>query len=48
MKVFLMKKILKTDRDDFWIEQPFVCDYGYNIEIGENFFANQYSKQLYS
>ena len=22
------------------IEQPFFCDYGYNIEIGENFYAN--------
>ena len=25
---------------NFWIEQPFLCDYGYNIEIGENFYAN--------
>lgn len=24
----------------FMIEQPFYCDYGYNIEIGENFYAN--------
>ncbi len=22
------------------IEGPFYCDYGYNIEVGENFFAN--------
>lgn len=22
------------------IEQPFYCDYGYNIQIGDNFFAN--------
>lgn len=22
------------------MEQPFYCDYGYNIEIGENFYAN--------
>jgi len=22
------------------IESPFFCDYGYNIEIGENFYAN--------
>ena len=36
----LMKKILQTDRDDFWIEQPFVCDYGYNIEVGKNFYTN--------
>lgn len=24
----------------FLIEQPFFCDYGYHIEIGENFYAN--------
>lgn len=24
----------------FNIEPPFYCDYGYNIEIGENFYAN--------
>lgn len=29
----------KTDKQ-FLIEQPFHCDYGYNIEIGENFYAN--------
>ena len=23
-----------------FIEQPFICDYGYNIEIGKNFYAN--------
>lgn len=22
------------------IEQPFLCDYGYNIEVGDNFYAN--------
>ena len=24
----------------FFIEPPFRCDYGYNIEIGDNFYAN--------
>lgn len=24
----------------FLIEQPFYCDYGYNIQIGEDFYAN--------
>ena len=23
-----------------WINAPFHCDYGYNIEVGDNFFAN--------
>lgn len=24
----------------FCVEQPFYCDYGFNIEIGDNFFSN--------
>jgi galactoside O-acetyltransferase len=26
--------------NDFLIEQPFYCDYGYNVEVGENLFIN--------
>ena len=38
------KKIIKdlfgkTDKN-FLIEQPIVCDYGYNVEIGERFYSN--------
>ena len=36
----LMKTILGKTKDIFLIEQPFICDYGYNIEIGENFYSN--------
>lgn len=36
----LMKKILGKIGDTFCIEQNFWCDYGTNIEIGENFYAN--------
>lgn len=36
----LMKKLLGKTKDNFCIVAPFWCDYGYNIEIGENFFAN--------
>lgn len=36
----LMKKILGRTKGTFSIIAPFWCDYGYNIEIGENFFAN--------
>ncbi len=32
--------LLGKTGDSFLIEQPFFCDYGYNIEIGENFYAN--------
>lgn len=39
-QVELMKKLLGKTKGDFCIVAPFWCDYGYNIEIGENFFAN--------
>lgn len=34
-----MKEIIDA-KGDFLIEQPFMCDYGYNIEIGKNFYSN--------
>ncbi len=36
----IMKKLLGKTKGAFTIVSPFWCDYGYNIEIGENFFAN--------
>lgn len=36
----LIKNILGKTGETFLIEQPFMCDYGYNISIGENFYAN--------
>lgn len=36
----VMKKLLGKTEETFQIMQPFWCDYGYNIEIGKNFFAN--------
>ena len=36
---YLSKLFGKTGKN-FLIEQPFYCDYGYNIEIGENFYSN--------
>ena len=36
----LLKEILGKHEESFYIEQPFICDYGYNIEIGKNFYAN--------
>lgn len=35
----IVKLFGKTGRE-FLIEQPFYCDYGYNVEIGENFYMN--------
>ena len=39
MKSRLMRKLINTN-GKFWIKPPFFCDYGYNIIIGENFYAN--------
>lgn len=36
----IMQTILGKTKENFLIEQPFICDYGYNIEIGENFYSN--------
>jgi acetyltransferase-like isoleucine patch superfamily enzyme len=36
----VMKRLLGETKDKFQIESPFHCDYGYNIEIGENFYSN--------
>lgn len=36
----LLKKLLGRTGEHFWIEQSFWCDYGYQIEIGENFYSN--------
>ena len=35
-----IKGLLGKTGKNFNIIQPFYCDYGYNIEIGENFFSN--------
>ena len=36
----LIKRLLGKIGNSFIIEPPFRCDYGYNIEIGENFYSN--------
>lgn len=36
----LLKNILGKTGEYVHIEAPFRCDYGWNIEVGENFFAN--------
>lgn len=36
----IIRRLLKRTGKAFCIEQPFFCDYGYNVEIGENFYAN--------
>lgn len=36
----LLKDLLGKTGNHFFIEPPFRCDYGYNIEIGDNFYSN--------
>ncbi len=39
-QVVILKKLLGTTKNAFTITAPFWCDYGYNIELGENFYSN--------
>lgn len=36
----LIRRLFGKTGKSFLVEQPFYCDYGYHIEIGENFYAN--------
>ena len=36
----LLKELFGKTGETVFVEPPFHCDYGYNIEVGENFFAN--------
>lgn len=39
-KFIILKELLGKTGDNFLIEPNFFCDYGFNIEIGENFYSN--------
>ncbi|MBB6175631.1 maltose O-acetyltransferase [Anoxybacillus tengchongensis] len=39
-RVALLKELFGSTGEHVYIEPPFYCDYGYNIHVGENFFAN--------
>lgn len=36
----VLHELLGSHKEHYFIEPPFRCDYGYNIEVGENFYAN--------
>ena len=36
----LIRSIVGKCGEKIFVEQPFHCDYGYNIEVGNNFFSN--------
>lgn len=39
-KAEILKKLLGSTGENVYIEPNFKCDYGYNIHLGENFYAN--------
>lgn len=39
----IIKKIIGKTKNRLHIESNFYCDYGYNIEVGENFYMNHNS-----
>ncbi len=36
----LLKDLFGKTGKSLWVEPPFYCDYGWNIQVGENFSAN--------
>ncbi len=36
----ILKRLLGKTGERFCVTAPFWCDYGYNIELGENFYSN--------
>jgi maltose O-acetyltransferase len=36
----LRKQLFPNAAEDFWVERPFFCDYGYNLYVGSNTFFN--------
>lgn len=38
--ILLLKMLLGKTGERLHINAPFHCDYGWNIEVGENFYAN--------
>ena len=40
LRTALLRELLGSTGKGFYIEPTFRCDYGYNIRVGENFYAN--------
>ena len=36
----IIKRLFGKTKKNFYVTAPFYCDYGYNIEVGENFYSN--------
>lgn len=39
-RIKILNKLFGSIGKEIYIEPPFYCDYGYNITVGENFYAN--------
>lgn len=39
-RISLARKIFGKAGNNFWVEPPFYCDYGSNIEVGDDVFFN--------
>jgi maltose O-acetyltransferase len=39
-RIELLKELFGTTGDNIYIEPTLRCDYGYNLHVGENFYAN--------
>ncbi|GAA0361226.1 maltose O-acetyltransferase [Bacillus horti] len=40
LRLQILKELFGSTGQNIYIEPTFRCDYGYNIHVGENFFAN--------
>lgn len=40
LRISLIKKLFGKAGKNLWVEPPFYCDYGYNIEVGDDVFFN--------
>lgn len=36
----ILRELFVSAGENIWIETLFFCDYGYNIKVGDNFYAN--------
>ncbi|WP_026691606.1 sugar O-acetyltransferase [Alteribacter aurantiacus] len=39
-KAALLKELFGSTGEKIYVEPTFICDYGYNIHVGEDFYAN--------
>lgn len=39
-RIRLIRSLFGSTGKNFLVEQPFYCDYGYNIHVGDNFYCN--------